>query len=139
MKDYEGSIMKDYVARATLTEAPITQELLNRMTTCARPLHALMGLATEIGELIDMYKKHIFYGKPLDLVNASEELGDICWYLAIEMDVLKIDFDIVQERNIAKLRARYPNKFTEYDAENRDLDNERACSSCNTTYEVEEE
>jgi len=46
-------------------------------------LHVAWGLFTEVGELVDQAKKHIFYNKPLDVVNLKEELGDIMWYLAI--------------------------------------------------------
>ena len=36
-------------------------------------------------------------------------------------------FDLIDvaTKNIAKLRARYPERFSEYDALNRDLDAER--------------
>lgn len=46
-------------------------------------LHVAWGLFTEVGELVDQAKKHIFYNKPLDIVNLKEELGDVMWYLAI--------------------------------------------------------
>jgi NTP pyrophosphatase (non-canonical NTP hydrolase) len=46
-------------------------------------IHAAMGLVTEIGELVDNYKKCIFYKKDFNLVNFKEELGDIAWYLAV--------------------------------------------------------
>ena len=47
------------------------------------------------------------------------------WYQAIACDVLGTTFEIEQERNIAKLSARYPDKFTEDKAINRDLETER--------------
>lgn len=46
-------------------------------------IHAELGLITELGELNDIVKKHVFYGKSLDTINMVEELGDIMWYLAI--------------------------------------------------------
>jgi NTP pyrophosphatase (non-canonical NTP hydrolase) len=90
-----------------------------------RLLHAGIGLTTEAGEFIDALKKHIFYGKELDRVNLSEEIGDIFWYLAIAADELGINFESVMNRNIEKLKARYGEKFTEESAEDRDLDQER--------------
>ena len=45
--------------------------------------HAQLGLLTEIGELADMVKRHVIYGKDLDVVNGKEELGDYCWYLGL--------------------------------------------------------
>jgi len=72
-----------------------------------------------------MMKKHIFYGKSLDEVNLKEELGDKLWYTALALDELKSSFAEVFTLNITKLESRYPNKFTEYSALNRDLIKER--------------
>jgi len=91
----------------------------------ARLLHAGIGLATESGEFLDALKKHVFYGKPLDRTNLKEEVGDLMWYCAIALDELDSTFSEVQDTNIAKLRARYPDKFTEERAETRDLVKER--------------
>ena len=88
-------------------------------------LHAGIGLATEAGEFLDAIKKHIFYGKKLDTVNLAEEGGDTLWYLALAFRKLKTTFDKEMQVNIDKLVARYPEKFTEYLAENRDLELER--------------
>lgn len=88
-------------------------------------LHASIGMQTEAAEFSDMLKKHFFYGKPLDKVNLREELGDQLWYIAMALRALDTTFEAVMERNIAKLKARYPDKFTEELAENRDLTKER--------------
>jgi NTP pyrophosphatase (non-canonical NTP hydrolase) len=95
-------------------------------TQVIRLLHGAMGLCTEAGELQDQLKKHIFYGKPLDVVNIAEECGDLFWYLAETLTAIDARFIDVMHRNIEKLRARYPEKFTEDKAINRDLDAERA-------------
>lgn len=145
--------------------------------------HAKVGIVGEIGELCDAFKKHYVYGKPLDLVNLKEELGDTFWSLvflcslqgrklgnwgatwnapanreeawprhailvmsheagAIAMygrqsitlqamlEQLCWHFDMsisdVLETNIAKLAARYGDKYSDYAALNRDLTAERA-------------
>jgi NTP pyrophosphatase (non-canonical NTP hydrolase) len=88
-------------------------------------LHASMGLVTEAGEFQDMLKKHIYYGRELDEVNLKEEIGDVLWYCAIALEALGTDFESVMQTNIDKLKARYPEKFTEESANNRDLDTER--------------
>ena len=90
-----------------------------------RLLHATMGLCTEAGELTDQLKKHLFYGKELDRVNLIEEAGDLLWYLAILFNDIDTTFGEVMSSNIAKLRSRYPDKFTQVHAEKRDLKNER--------------
>jgi NTP pyrophosphatase (non-canonical NTP hydrolase) len=93
-------------------------------------LHAGMGLCTETGEFMDMLKKHIFYGKELDRINLAEELGDDLWYVALAINRLKdklqqLTLDSVLLTNIEKLQKRYPDKFTEDAAINRDTDAER--------------
>jgi len=90
-------------------------------------LHAAVGLCTESAEFLDVLKKAVFYCKPMtekELLNLEEELGDLCWYMAIAMNQLGTDFEKVQRRNIAKLKKRYPEKFSLDNAENRDLDGE---------------
>ncbi len=88
-------------------------------------LHAAIGLQTESAEFSDMLKKALFYGKPIDQVNLKEEIGDLLWYAALALRALNTDFETVMERNIEKLKARYPQKFTEENAIVRDLDKER--------------
>ena len=100
----------------------ICERIDNRMI---RIIHAVMGLATESGELIDQVKKHIFYGKPLDEVNLVEECGDLLWYMAIMLDCLGLSFEKTMDINNKKLTLRYGDKFTEDAATNRNLDVER--------------
>lgn len=88
-------------------------------------LHAAIGLQTESAEFSDMLKKALFYGKPIDQVNLKEEIGDLLWYAALALRALNTDFETVMERNIEKLKARYPQKFTEENAIVRDLNKER--------------
>ena len=52
----------------------------------ARLIHGMVGISTESGELLDALKKHLMYGKSLDLVNIKEEVGDVLWYCALILD-----------------------------------------------------
>jgi len=88
-------------------------------------IHASMGLVTEAGEFQDMLKKHLYYGRKLDEVNLKEEIGDTLWYCAIALNALGTDFETVMQTNIDKLKARFPEKFTEDNANSRNLDKER--------------
>lgn len=118
---------KTYVQNAIKTESRDFEAIAQRMSTVEnqRLLHAGIGLATESGEFLDALKKHVFYGKELDKVNLGEEMGDIFWYCAIISDQLGINFADVMDTNIAKLKARYGDKFTEAAADKRDLTKER--------------
>jgi NTP pyrophosphatase (non-canonical NTP hydrolase) len=89
-------------------------------------LHAVLGLMSETGEIADALKKHIIYGKALDEVNMLEESGDQSWYLALLLRAVGRGFEDALERNIAKLKARYGDKFSAHAALNRDLVKERA-------------
>jgi NTP pyrophosphatase (non-canonical NTP hydrolase) len=88
-------------------------------------IHASMGLVTEAGEFQDMIKKHLYYGRELDEVNLKEEVGDLLWYCAIALNALGTDFETVMQTNIDKLKARFPEKFTEEKANSRNLEKER--------------
>lgn len=139
-------------------------------------LHMEMGILTEIGEIVDIFKKNIAYNKPIDYINLGEEIADVCWY-AVNLDRLKkviyldedkplyysmgpleeqdifysllnyqqdisnvlnlmfniaesfseqdVDFYKCLENNINKLKIRYKDKFTQSEALNRNLIEER--------------
>jgi NTP pyrophosphatase (non-canonical NTP hydrolase) len=88
-------------------------------------IHMILGMQTEVAELADAFKKHLAYGKPVDWVNVEEELGDLMWYIANFCNINDIDLEQVMQINIDKLRARYPEKFTQENALNRNLEAER--------------
>lgn len=115
----------EYIQNALRTE---TKEYRFTATDKVTPRieHAVMGLVTESAECMDALKKSKIYGKELDTVNLVEEAGDIMWYLAILADELGVSFEDMWEKNIAKLRVRFPEKYTDHHAENRDLATERA-------------
>lgn len=74
-------------------------------------LHASEGITTESGEFTDVLKKHIFYGKPLDVENMREEIGDLLWYIAIAAEALETSLSQLMTDNIRKLAKRYPGQF----------------------------
>lgn len=74
-------------------------------------LNAVMGLNGEAGECIDIVKKHIFQGHDLDRDHLAEELGGVAWYLAVCCEALDVTLEDVLQRNIDKLKARYPEGF----------------------------
>ena len=74
-------------------------------------INGVMGLCGESGEAIDIVKKHLHQGHPLDKEKLLKELGDIAWYLAETAYALDTPLDTVLEQNIAKLKARYPEGF----------------------------
>ncbi len=73
--------------------------------------HCVYGLITESAEILDMLKKHKFYGRELDMVNLREELGDLEYYMSILYKEIGYSQDEARIDNIAKLSKRYPDKF----------------------------
>lgn len=122
-----GVGLSTYIDEDAMRTEPNYDEVVRRLKDpqVARLLHVGMGMVTEAGEFIDMLKKHIYYGKPIDRVNLNEELGDSSWYARIGANALGVGFLDVIMLNIRKLRARFPNKFSQRDAQVRDLDRER--------------
>lgn len=154
-------------------------------------VHMQLGLLTEIGEALDIFKKKHAYNKEMDLVNLGEELADQMWYLAnlaifkkdaifdhadlvtlgqvvkdnflipatpqkkfdatvniltnllrhilgekfdfifylssivAVCEIYELDFMQILTNNITKLQVRYPEKFSNEAALNRDLKAER--------------
>lgn len=88
-------------------------------------LNSAIGKITEAVEFANGVFDHLFEGKPLDKTNLIEEIGDGFWYDAIAANALGVSFEEIQEINLAKLKKRYPEKFTEECANVRDLDAER--------------
>lgn len=74
-------------------------------------INGVMGLCGESGEAIDIVKKHLAQGHPLDREGLIKELGDVAWYLAETAYALDVSLDEVFQRNIDKLKARYPEGF----------------------------
>lgn len=116
----------EYIENALVTEGQDFDAQRARLTDRnLRLLHCAMGAATEAGEMLDVIKKAIFYGKEVDTVNFSEEIFDRLWYIALGIHELRTSFEAGMDTNIAKLRARYGGKFDAAKALNRDLETER--------------
>jgi len=110
--------LKQYIIESSRTCPDLGLDFNNQM-------HMAIGISTEAGELLDAYKKKLAYNKSLDKTNVAEEIGDLCWYVANLCRILNLDLQEILQNNIDKLRARYPEKFTEEKANNRNLEEER--------------
>lgn len=141
--------------------------------------HSAHGLVTEVGEIVDTFKRCKYYGVELDVKNLVEEIGDVLWYVSLgyyalgeiipelspslrptvenniktlvrrasdifyfNHEIYREDFDYLlsevlglclhleinieecAEANINKLLKRYPDKFTQELAINRNKEHE---------------
>ena len=80
-------------------------------------------LVWNLAELTDQIKKAVYYGKPIAKTEARTHLQFIVSALAKVLPGI-VMHDALQ-RNVDKLKARYPEGFTSENALNRDLDTER--------------
>lgn len=124
---------KQYQNEAGATDERDYSKIQERMGSVenSKLLHYIIGLETEVGEIQDAVKKHLIYGKTLDKVNLVEEVGDVLWYLSRLLTLLDSSFDEAMFKNLAKLKARYGDKFTEHAALNRNLSQERRILEAN--------
>ena len=113
-----------YITNALRTE-PQKYHFPKSSNLSPRIEHAVMGIVTEAGELMDTVKKVKIYQAKLDKTNLKEEIGDVMWYLAILCDELKISFEKIWDQNIRKLKIRFPEKYTNKKALKRNLKKER--------------
>ena len=86
-------------------------------------LTGAVGISAEGGEFMEIVKKCIFQGKPLNeetQYHAKRELGDIMWYWINSCRALNLDPNEVIAENVKKLEARYPGgSFDAFYSENR--------------------
>ena len=86
-------------------------------------LTGAVGISAEGGEFMEIVKKCIFQGKPMDedtQFHAMRELGDIMWYWVNACRALNVDPNEVIAENVRKLEKRYPGgSFDVHYSENR--------------------
>jgi len=90
------------------------------------PIESLSIYTTD---LLDMVKKQVFYGRTIDLQKAELTLFTLKAVLKAALIMEDIDPKAVLQANINKLTTRYPEKFTEEAANNRDVKAEYAAMS----------
>ena len=107
---------KDYVALAMRTNDDRCSERLQKKLDAGGldiggVLNGALGLSGEAGEALDMVKKWIFHEQELDVDHLERELGDVMWYMAKLCYSFGFDLDEIMQKNIDKLKARYPEGF----------------------------
>lgn len=84
-----------------------------------RQIIAALGLAGEAGEFANMIKKLTAHGHNIPVEDLADELGDVLWYLAEAATASGLSLEGIAQKNIEKLRARYPEGFSEERSRNR--------------------
>lgn len=78
-----------------------------------------LGLNGEAGEVGDIVKKHLFHGHELNREDLVNELGDVLHYISGLAKMFDIPLQEIAEKNIEKLRKRYPEGFSKERSINR--------------------
>lgn len=71
-----------------------------------------IGLAGEAGEVADHIKKGVFHRHGVDRDTLVKELGDVLWYVAALCTKMDVSLATVMQRNVEKLRRRYPDGYS---------------------------
>lgn len=90
------------------------------MRTCSIPYdrkedmarHAIFGLTSEAGEVAGIMQKQ-YQGHEICVDHMKKEVGDCLWMLAEICQVFGFSMDDAMETNIEKLKARYPDGFSQ--------------------------
>ena len=82
-------------------------------------LNGALGLTGEAGEVADIIKKWKFQGHELNVEKIRDELGDVCWYIALMANAIDVSLEVVLLANINKLMLRYPEGFSTEKSLNR--------------------
>lgn len=104
--------------RQIATASPIELE--------TNPVKLLVETAAEI---LDTLKRNTFYATTVDHITLGTHFANALVILDWICEDEGWDLSEIQERNIEKLRVRFPEKFTQEQAENRDLEAEHAVLS----------
>ncbi len=104
---YEQFIRKYYAQSEELQ-----QERVLRFARATEVLHAALGLSGEVGEVVDLIKKDVAYGKSIPMDKFVEELGDVLHYLCRLCDFAGINLNILMQANVEKLEKRYQEGYS---------------------------
>jgi len=74
--------------------------------------HAVFGLSGEVGEISSLFQK-VYQGHEMNESDLRKEIGDVCWMIAELCTAHGWSMDEICAENIEKLKARYPDGFSE--------------------------
>ena len=129
-KPFKGELQENIDVWTRLDSIVNQDDVISEEVIPVKLFHGLLGIYTESVELLEILLKAIEESQDIDKVNLLEELGDIKWYESEiwtwlwdnNHDTTELD---CRNAVIAKLKARYPEKFASNSAIERDLFSER--------------
>lgn len=122
----------DYVKFVEQTTSPASTNIdilvdrMNELNSDVKMTHLLtfaLGAPAELGEAVEIVKKCLLQGKPLNedaKIHLKKELGDVLYYIGQFCIAMDISFEEIMQINYDKLIARYPEgTFSVHRSENR--------------------
>tara|TARA_R110002020_G_scaffold121180_1_gene275648 strand:- start:4 stop:384 length:381 start_codon:yes stop_codon:yes gene_type:complete len=88
-------------------------ERKQRVSNSEEMIEAVMGLNGEAGEVSELIKKHVYYGKELKKTELQEELGDTLHYLCRIIELSGFSLQEVMNTNLVKLTTRFSGGVSE--------------------------
>lgn len=80
---------------------------VNKLLTYNEELdNAIMGLRGESGEVVDLFKKHLYQGHPLKIDKIIEEMGDVLWYISYVSHLIGLDLKTIMNADISTLNNK---------------------------------
>ena len=89
------------------------------------PQGLIMSMLKSILQIQDIIKKKLYYNKPVNQETMNLLVATLDLDIRMYLNLYDLKIEEVWERNIAKLKARYGDKFSSDRAINRDLETER--------------
>lgn len=89
------------------------------------PYNLLMCYLSTNLKMLDMLKKKLYYNKEIDMVVFIDYTFKLYSNLKLYCELYNTNFESILDKNIAKLKARYGEKFSSERAINRDLEKEK--------------
>lgn len=96
-----------------LAARTINKDMTRTIMTC----HALTGLVSEVGEVASLYQHAIQEGRDgtqkfrVNSDKLADEVGDCLWFINELLTAAGWSLEEVCQKNIDKLRKRYPDGF----------------------------
>lgn len=90
--EYQKDALKSVLGRFKTDTDEFAAYLINRV----------FGLIRKTGGCIDILSDHLFHKQSLDREALADELGDMCWYIAVLAASIGYSLDTVLEMNVEK-------------------------------------
>jgi len=124
VKEEIGDLMWYVANYATLHKLSLTTDLYKRVIV-KDAKEIVEDILVCIGELQDLDKKLFAYKKPYDANKQFGFFNHLNQLILQLCETLNFNIESILQLNIDKLKSRYPEKFNEENAINRNLDVER--------------